>query len=84
MPAVVKAVREKNKDALVIVDNTFLSPWNMRPIDYGVDIVLHSDVDHVTRCTYHSATGTSHGGHGNPLKKGDRFSIGTHLLLGNL
>lgn len=28
--------------ALAIVDNTFLSPWNQRPLDLGADIVVHS------------------------------------------
>ena len=26
----------------VIMDNTFASPWCLRPIEYGVDIVIHS------------------------------------------
>lgn len=36
---IVRAVR---KDALVIVDNTFLSPYFQNPIDFGADIVVHS------------------------------------------
>ena len=27
---------------LTCVDNTFCSPWNQRPIEYGVDLVMHS------------------------------------------
>jgi len=42
----IKAVSEiahnKNKDILVVVDNTFLSPYFQRPLDLGADIVLHS------------------------------------------
>jgi cystathionine beta-lyase/cystathionine gamma-synthase len=30
------------KDAVVMLDGTFASPVNQRPIDYGVDIVIHS------------------------------------------
>lgn len=32
----------KSKDALVVVDNTFLSPAWQRPIPLGADIVIHS------------------------------------------
>lgn len=32
----------KDRGALVVVDNTFASPWGQRPLDYGADIVLHS------------------------------------------
>ena len=31
-----------HKDILTVVDNTFASPINQRPIEYGVDIVMHS------------------------------------------
>jgi cystathionine gamma-lyase len=27
---------------LVVVDNTFASPWGQRPLDHGADIVVHS------------------------------------------
>lgn len=30
------------RGALVVVDNTFCSPWLQRPLDLGADIVLHS------------------------------------------
>ena len=30
------------KGALVVVDNTFCSPWLQRPIELGADIVIHS------------------------------------------
>lgn len=32
----------KENRILLIVDNTFLSPYCCRPLDYGVDIVVHS------------------------------------------
>lgn len=56
----VKIVKSYNKDILIVVDNTFLSPFNCNPIDYGVDIVLnsgskylggHSDIIMGTLCT---------------------------------
>jgi cystathionine beta-lyase/cystathionine gamma-synthase len=30
------------RDALVVVDNTFMSPWLQRPLEAGADIVVHS------------------------------------------
>ncbi len=38
--AVAKAAKKEN--ALVLVDNTFMSPYFQRPLDLGADIVLHS------------------------------------------
>lgn len=32
----------KESDALFIVDNTFLTPYNLTPLERGVDIVIHS------------------------------------------
>lgn len=32
----------KNTDAIIIVDNTFASPYNFQPKKFGADIVLHS------------------------------------------
>ena len=32
----------KKQDILVIVDNTFMSPYLQRPLDLGADIVIHS------------------------------------------
>uniref|UniRef100_A0A914C467 cystathionine gamma-lyase n=1 Tax=Acrobeloides nanus TaxID=290746 RepID=A0A914C467_9BILA len=31
-----------NKDILVVVDNTFMTPYFQRPLSFGVDIVMHS------------------------------------------
>lgn len=40
----IKAVSELAKEygALTIVDNTFMSPYFQKPLDFGADIVLHS------------------------------------------
>ena len=32
----------KNHNLLTIIDNTFLTPYLQRPLDFGVDIVIHS------------------------------------------
>ncbi len=39
---ITKAVKDKNKDILVTVDNTFATPYLQRPLDLGADIVMHS------------------------------------------
>jgi cystathionine gamma-lyase len=36
------AARAREQDALVVVDNTFASPWGQRPLELGADIVVHS------------------------------------------
>ncbi len=36
----VQAARKRN--AVVMMDNTFASPINQHPVDYGVDVVIHS------------------------------------------
>lgn len=40
--AITDAVHAASKEALVVVDNTFLSPIFQTPLDLGADIVLHS------------------------------------------
>lgn len=32
----------KERDIITIIDSTFASPLNIQPLDYGVDLVLHS------------------------------------------
>jgi len=66
MPAVVK-VAKKNK-VLTIIDATLATPYNMRPLDMGVDIVIHSATKYL-------------GGH-NDLLAG--VSLGKHDLLNDL
>ncbi|CAM1339024.1 cystathionine gamma-synthase [Tenacibaculum aestuarii] len=39
---ITKAVKNKRADILVAVDNTFATPYLQRPLDLGVDIVMHS------------------------------------------
>jgi len=36
------AVHAANKDIIVVVDNTFLSPYYQQPLTLGADLVLHS------------------------------------------
>lgn len=38
----VKLVKSKNKDIIVVVDNTFMTPYFQRPLEMGADLVLHS------------------------------------------
>uniref|UniRef100_A0A1I7ZKZ0 cystathionine gamma-lyase n=1 Tax=Steinernema glaseri TaxID=37863 RepID=A0A1I7ZKZ0_9BILA len=40
--AVSNAAREFNKDIVVVVDNTFMSPVFQRPLSLGADVVIHS------------------------------------------
>jgi cystathionine gamma-lyase len=40
IPAVVAAAR--GRGILVVVDNTFATPWIQRPLELGADIVMHS------------------------------------------
>ena len=35
-------LRKTNKNIIKVVDNTFASPINQRPLEFGVDIVMHS------------------------------------------
>ena len=37
----------KTKNALVVVDNTFASPYLQNPLDFGADIVLHSATKYI-------------------------------------
>ncbi|KAF8364322.1 cth-2 [Pristionchus pacificus] len=40
--AVVAAARKANPDIIVVVDNTFMSPYFQRPLSLGADVVVHS------------------------------------------
>lgn len=40
--AITKAVKTKRADIVIAVDNTFATPYLQRPLDLGVDIVMHS------------------------------------------
>lgn len=37
-----------NNNALLVIDNTFLSPWLQQPLLLGADIVLHSATKHLS------------------------------------
>jgi len=39
---VVQIIREFNKDIVIVVDNTFMTPYYQRPLELGADIVMHS------------------------------------------
>jgi len=39
---VIKTVKDVKKDIIVVCDNTFMSPYNLRPLDLGADIVMES------------------------------------------
>ena len=39
---VIKITWEFNKDNLLFVDNNFLSPFNFKPLEHGVDIIIES------------------------------------------
>lgn len=40
--AIVKLAKEANPDIIVVVDNTFATPFNQRPLEQGADMVMHS------------------------------------------
>jgi len=40
LPAIVKVGKERN--VKVLIDSTFATPYNQRPLVYGVDLVIHS------------------------------------------
>lgn len=42
VPSIVKIVKEYNKNIIIAIDNSFLSPYNFTPLDCGVDIVIES------------------------------------------
>lgn len=40
--AAVKNVAKTHEDIILVVDNTFLTPYLQRPLDFGADIVVYS------------------------------------------
>lgn len=48
LPAVIAEVKKINRTRsesdriITIVDNTFATPWALRPLEWGIDIVIHS------------------------------------------
>lgn len=51
IPAIAKLTHDQNKDALVVVDNTLLSPMLMNPLELGADIVYESATKYL--CGHH-------------------------------
>lgn len=39
--------KERKEDIIVVVDNTFASPYNQRPLTLGADIVVHSTTKYI-------------------------------------
>ncbi len=39
---IIKIVKDYNPEIITVIDNTFISPYNCRPIELGVDIVMES------------------------------------------
>jgi len=44
---IAEIAKEINKKILVVVDNTFLSPYFQKPLDLGADMVVHSTTKYV-------------------------------------
>ena len=40
--AVTEIVKQFNEEILIVVDNTFMSPYFQKPLDLGADVVVHS------------------------------------------
>lgn len=47
LKALVAIARRINPSALIGCDNTFASPFNQRPLEHGVDIVMHSSTKYL-------------------------------------
>jgi cystathionine gamma-lyase len=45
--ALAEAAHRKNPNALVVVDNTFASPYFQNPLDLGADLVVHSTTKYI-------------------------------------
>ena len=45
---VAEAARRAGRDVLLVVDNTFASPWFQNPLDLGADIVVHSTTKYIS------------------------------------
>ena len=41
------AAMAKKKKALIVVDNTFASPYCQRPLDWGADVIVHSTTKYI-------------------------------------
>ncbi|KAI0316729.1 cystathionine beta-lyase [Amylostereum chailletii] len=45
---ITKDVKDRAPDAIVVVDNTMMSPYNQRPLEYGADIVYDSGTKYLS------------------------------------
>jgi cysteine-S-conjugate beta-lyase len=43
-----KIAHDFDKDILIVVDNTMMSPYLQRPLEYGVDMVYHSGTKYLS------------------------------------
>lgn len=41
-------MHEKCPNALIVVDNTMMSPYLQRPLEFGADIVIHSGTKYLS------------------------------------
>ena len=58
---------------------------SLAPLLWGqLDVILHPDIDHVTRGPHDASAAARHGGHGQTLSEPDLLSVGRHALLGHL
>ena len=48
IPEICKVVREKAPNAIIVVDNTMMSPYLQKPLDLGADIVYHSGTKYLS------------------------------------
>ncbi|CAG8440619.1 11937_t:CDS:2 [Diversispora eburnea] len=48
IPEIASVVHEKCPNALIVVDNTMMSPYLQRPLNFGADIVLHSGTKYLS------------------------------------
>lgn len=48
LPAIITNVREKAQNAIIVVDNTMMSPYLQRPLELGADIVYDSGTKYLS------------------------------------
>lgn len=48
IPTIAAVVHERCPNALVVVDNTMMSPYLQRPLEFGADIVIHSGTKYLS------------------------------------
>ncbi|CAG8515623.1 2795_t:CDS:2 [Dentiscutata erythropus] len=48
IPKIASIVHERCPNALIVVDNTMMSPYLQRPLEFGADIVIHSGTKYLS------------------------------------